>query len=352
MKAMLERLRERLRAEAGPFESRAYVDTGPIAEKAWAAAAGLGALGQEHLPAPPRARLLVLPRRDRDRPRPARRRAARRHVRHLHRLPRRLPDRGLPRAVRARRHALHQLPDDRGEGRDPGGAARGRGPPRLRLRHLPGRVPVEPQAAPPRRRRPSSRGRAPRRPTSPELAGLDEEAFRERFRRSPLKRAKRRGLLRNVAVALGNAGDAGAPRRVLERLAGDEDPLVREHAPGGCGGSTSASVQPQALLELDLVARAGRELDLLAAGREHRGAARGAADEAALERALAAVGDRADDAPAAAAPPAIFASLPLLDPAVTSNPVASMRKVFPSTRTGRTRPRAAPCPARAPSARP
>ena len=37
-------------------------------------------------------------------------------------------------------------------------------------------------------------------------------------------------------------------------------------------------------------------------------------------------------APAAAAPPAILASLPLLDPAVTSKPVASMRKVFPSTR--------------------
>ena len=46
MQAMLERLRERLQAEAGPFESRAYVDTGPIAEKAWAAAAGLGALGK------------------------------------------------------------------------------------------------------------------------------------------------------------------------------------------------------------------------------------------------------------------------------------------------------------------
>ena len=92
MKAMLDRVVARLRAEAGPFEARAYVDTGPIAEKAWAAAAGLGAWGKNALPAPPRARLLVLPRRDRDRPRPARRRAAARHVRHLHRLPRRLPD--------------------------------------------------------------------------------------------------------------------------------------------------------------------------------------------------------------------------------------------------------------------
>jgi epoxyqueuosine reductase len=61
------------------------------------------------------------------------------------------------------------------------------------------------------------------------LATLDEEAFRDRFRRSPVKRAKRRGLLRNVAVALGNAGGVDQ-RPALERLAGDEDPVVREHA--------------------------------------------------------------------------------------------------------------------------
>ena len=39
------------------------------------------------------------------------------------------------------------------------------------------------------------------------LLALDEEGFRERFRHSPVKRAKRRGLLRNVCVALGNIGD-------------------------------------------------------------------------------------------------------------------------------------------------
>jgi epoxyqueuosine reductase len=61
------------------------------------------------------------------------------------------------------------------------------------------------------------------------LAALDDESFRERFRRSPVKRAKRRGLLRNVAVAMGNSGDAGH-RPALERLARDEDPVVREHA--------------------------------------------------------------------------------------------------------------------------
>lgn len=66
-------------------------------------------------------------------------------------------------------------------------------------------------------------------PELAELAGLDAAGFSERFRRSPVKRAKRRGLLRNVAVALGNGGGAQA-RPALERLAGDEDPLVQEHA--------------------------------------------------------------------------------------------------------------------------
>jgi epoxyqueuosine reductase len=46
MKALLDRVVERLRAEAGPFEARTYVDTGPVAEKALAAAAGLGSWGK------------------------------------------------------------------------------------------------------------------------------------------------------------------------------------------------------------------------------------------------------------------------------------------------------------------
>ena len=36
-------------------------------------------------------------------------------------------------------------------------------------------------------------------------------------------------MLRNVAVALGNSGDAGH-RPMLQRLAEDADPIVREHA--------------------------------------------------------------------------------------------------------------------------
>jgi epoxyqueuosine reductase len=58
---------------------------------------------------------------------------------------------------------------------------------------------------------------------------LDEEAFRDRFRGSPIKRTRRRGLLRNLAVALGNSTHPSRDQ-ILSRLAEDEDPLVQEHA--------------------------------------------------------------------------------------------------------------------------
>jgi epoxyqueuosine reductase len=62
------------------------------------------------------------------------------------------------------------------------------------------------------------------------LLDLDAEGFGRRFRGSPIKRAKRRGLLRNAAVALGNSGDRRAVPALARALARDPDPLVRAHA--------------------------------------------------------------------------------------------------------------------------
>lgn len=62
-----------------------------------------------------------------------------------------------------------------------------------------------------------------------DLMGLDEAAFRARFKGTPILRTKRRGLLRNVAVALGNWGSPEA-LPVLEQALQDPEPLVREHA--------------------------------------------------------------------------------------------------------------------------
>jgi len=66
-------------------------------------------------------------------------------------------------------------------------------------------------------------------PRLEDLAALSEEEFQAMFARSPVARAGRRGLLRNVAVALGNSG-AKQARKALERLAGEADPLIAEHA--------------------------------------------------------------------------------------------------------------------------
>ncbi|MDD5348903.1 MAG: tRNA epoxyqueuosine(34) reductase QueG [Chthoniobacteraceae bacterium] len=62
-----------------------------------------------------------------------------------------------------------------------------------------------------------------------ELLALDDEAFRALFKGSPIKRIKRRGLLRNVCVALGNTGTR-EDLPALERAAADPEPLIAEHA--------------------------------------------------------------------------------------------------------------------------
>src|SRR5579875_1726797 len=87
---------------------------------------------------------------------------------------------------------------------------------------------------------------------SPELIPLlklTEEEFRERFSHSPIKRAKRRGLLRNVCVALGNSGDRSAVPALIEALH-HEEPLVRGHAAwalGQLGGTQARQALEEAL---------------------------------------------------------------------------------------------------------
>lgn len=58
---------------------------------------------------------------------------------------------------------------------------------------------------------------------------LSPVEFNRRFKRSPIKRAKRRGLLRNLAIAAGNRKDKEYIP-ILEQAAQDADALVREHA--------------------------------------------------------------------------------------------------------------------------
>jgi epoxyqueuosine reductase len=67
------------------------------------------------------------------------------------------------------------------------------------------------------------------------LFGLDDAAFRERFRHTPLWRAKRRGLLRNAAIALGNRPTPAALPVLIGGLS-DVEPLVRGACAWALGG--------------------------------------------------------------------------------------------------------------------
>ena len=58
---------------------------------------------------------------------------------------------------------------------------------------------------------------------------LTPQTFNQRFKRTPIQRAKCRGYLRNVAVALGNTGNMHV-LPVLQNALNDEEPMVREHA--------------------------------------------------------------------------------------------------------------------------
>jgi epoxyqueuosine reductase len=62
-----------------------------------------------------------------------------------------------------------------------------------------------------------------------DLLSLDNDQFKRRFANTPMLRTKRRGLLRNVCVALGNMRDRSA-LPALERAASDPEALVAEHA--------------------------------------------------------------------------------------------------------------------------
>ena len=96
-------------------------------------------------------------------------------------------------------------------------------------------------------------------PSLPELLALDAAGFRHRFGRTAVSRAKRRGLLRNVAVALGNSGNPAAVPSLVAAL-DDAEPLVRGHAAwalGRLGGRNARAV-------LDRARRVEPEADVVA----------------------------------------------------------------------------------------
>ena len=62
-----------------------------------------------------------------------------------------------------------------------------------------------------------------------ELLQLDEAGFKANFAGTPMLRTKRRGILRNACVALGNVGDQTA-LPALRKACENSEPLIAEHA--------------------------------------------------------------------------------------------------------------------------
>jgi epoxyqueuosine reductase len=84
------------------------------------------------------------------------------------------------------------------------------------------------------------------------LLSLTEDEFRQRFRGSPILRAKRRGFLRNVAVALGNLRSQEAVPALIAAL-DDAEPLIRGHVAWALGeiGSQVAVEALQRRLQIE-----------------------------------------------------------------------------------------------------
>lgn len=213
-------------------EARAYVDTGPVMEKVWGVRAGIGWLGrQSHLVSRDHGCWLLL---------------------------------GVI-VTRAEVETSAPARDLCGRCRlcvdaCPTGAVtfEGGGPPRFDARLCRSYLTIEHRGAIPVERRPGMgtglfgcdlclnacpwnrfAGRAehpglaatlPATVDPAELLAMDGSAFRRRFAGTPVLRARRRGLLRNAAIALGNAGDPGAAASLEGCVSEEEDPVVREAA--------------------------------------------------------------------------------------------------------------------------
>jgi epoxyqueuosine reductase len=87
---------------------------------------------------------------------------------------------------------------------------------------------------------------APLRESNPlalaELFDLDEAEFRRRYRHTALWRSKRRGLLRNAAIVLGNRPTPAA-LPALEKGLHDDEPLVRAAAAWALGQFADAAAR-------------------------------------------------------------------------------------------------------------
>lgn len=84
-----------------------------------------------------------------------------------------------------------------------------------------------------------------------QLFTMSDDEFREKFRKSPFWRSKRRGILRNVAIVLGNSDPSSESEAALRLGLADSEPLVRAASAWGMGkqGTLTANSTLQTMLE-------------------------------------------------------------------------------------------------------
>ena len=88
------------------------------------------------------------------------------------------------------------------------------------------------------------------------LFSMNDDDFRARFRKTPLWRSKRRGILRNAAIVLGNRPDPENEPALIMGLA-DPEPLVRGACAWALGkhGATNVLQERQKIESDEVVLR-------------------------------------------------------------------------------------------------
>ncbi len=230
VRGMLERVVQEVRAELGPFESRICVDTAPLLERSLARRAGLGWIGRNtcliHQPmgswfflGEVLTSLEMAP----DSPPPDRCGTCRRCIDACP-TGALVPAGGGRYRLDARLCISTWTIEQRGALPEEA---------REKMGHLIFGCDICQEVCPWNRKAPLT-PMAEFQPLYPnpdlaELAGLAAEEFRERFRRTPVWRARYAGMLRNAATAMGNSGEERY-LPVLRKLAEFGDEGVSEHA--------------------------------------------------------------------------------------------------------------------------